>query len=109
MMNDELKPCPFCKSKVKRIKVKKTWDGKIPPDIHHPKHKRCYLATENFYTDEWQIRPIEDALRAERDQFKSMVERLIEVGEYLIADACDVVDREVWQTLVAKAKEQNNG
>lgn len=61
-VSDELKLCPFCKSKPKRIAVKKTLDGKMPPNIHHPKHKRCYLSNTNFYDNEWQIRPLEDEL-----------------------------------------------
>jgi len=61
----ELKSCPFCKVKPERIKVEKTWDGKIPPDIKHPPSKKCYLGNMSFYDDEWQSRPLESALEAQ--------------------------------------------
>jgi len=80
----ELKPCPFCKTKPERIKVEKTWNGKIPPDIKHPLSGKCGLSNKSFYDDEWQSRPLESALEAQVADMQSRLKKAVgEIKKYI--------------------------
>lgn len=80
-MSVELKPCPFCGGEA----FEPTIDGALP-DWYVPltscMNNDC---EENAWMsiDNWNTRPIEDALRARAERAENMVERLIEaVGGY---------------------------
>ena len=108
-MSDELnknKPCPFCGSTENYYWL-------------HP--EKCYLRmrfTKSMDISEEQLlearntRPLEDALRAERDAAVSMVERLIEAGQLMMmaysAPYYDhIAPRENFNDLIAEwSKEQ---
>jgi hypothetical protein len=61
-MSDELKPCPFCGEKAE-IRVKQWIDGEGYPD--KLVWVECPDCGDTHRPDNWNTRPIEDALRAE--------------------------------------------
>ena len=80
-----LKPCPFCGIKAEINDISKT----IVDD------RVCGCWADNIFLtkEDWNTRPLEDALRAERDaamkarrEAEGMVERLIEAGNYMPLD-----------------------
>ena len=70
-MNGELRPCPFCGGEA----------------------ELCYSEVDTFCrkcnvmqeTELWNTRPIEDALRLRIAELEALVERLIELGDWLNA------------------------
>jgi hypothetical protein len=69
-MSEELKPCPFCGGNAHR------WD------LDHPDNVTCggplYLGHEIYMTDEqWNNRPLEDALQAQLDDYKNRLSIMV--------------------------------
>jgi len=101
----ELKPCPFCGSPaysyhdncIDFAGVKCDLGGCVCADI---------LITEN----NWNTRPIEDALNKRIAELEAMVERLIELGDVINGDKDSVwtlqTIKECWTEDVTKWKER---
>ena len=79
-MNDELKKCPFCGSEGEIL-----FYGNVSVKYASCKNTKCSLMTP---LDEWQSRPIEDALRAKLDEAKEALE-VYAVKEAYHGDAKD--------------------
>jgi hypothetical protein len=74
-MSEELKACPFCGSKGLYSKSQfSEWANCSKPREHE---SYCPLSTHYIQKEYWQNRPIEDALRAERDELLEALERLL--------------------------------
>ena len=52
----KLKLCPFCESRVKKVKSSTTV-------LCHPWHRECLLSERTFDIGSWGHRPIEDTLK----------------------------------------------
>ena len=96
----ELKPCPFCGSPaysyhdncIDFAGVKCDLGGCVCADI---------LITEN----NWNTRPIEDALRLRIAELEKLVEELLEEGHYLaMLNELEPVDYLDWRALVRRAE-----
>ena len=79
-----LKPCPFC--------------GEAPRRVEHPHFKiltcsKVFCVGNGLYfsPELWNIRPIEDALRAENETLRARVEELEELTETLNQNYYDVL------------------
>ena len=103
-MTDELKQCPFCKRKGEI--------NDIPQTVVDGRNCGCWADNIFLTKDEWQSRPIEDALNARIAERDALIEKLIEVGnapvEYVRQFAGHtwkgalVTSSHDWQTLVAE-------
>lgn len=69
-MSDELKPCSMCGWPAEQM-----WDPEEQIIRCTNKDSFCHNALYGVYYNEWQNRPIEDALRAERDALAAMVKK----------------------------------
>lgn len=74
---NELKACPFCPSELSVLEAV----GALPKRVAHDENTGCPLCDNIPDYDDWQTRPIEDALQAE-------INRLIELQRKmpLVAD-----------------------
>jgi len=114
-MSEELKPCPFCGS---TKYVGKDWinpNGEEPCEIDELYESAwCEICGVSMMQDwnDWNARPIEDAIRARAERAEQMVEKLIEAGSVLIETFQDFPDFEEypevgnWDTLVDEWKER---
>lgn len=80
-MSDELKACPFCGG----VAQVNTWT------MHGITESRCFCSNSDCPNsvrtvafEQWNTRPIEDVLIAERDQAREMVDWLIAIGDLLL-------------------------
>lgn len=77
-MSDKVKPCPFC--------------GKQPKPYGTMQDNETYWQCETaaclnygaYTTRQWNARPIEDTLIAERDRAAQMVDWLLTIGNLLL-------------------------
>lgn len=79
-MSEELKACPFCGT----LPQANSWIFRgINETRYFCPNQECPLSVRTVTLEEWQSRPLEDALRARAERAEKMVERLIEAGERL--------------------------
>jgi len=85
-MSDELKPCPFCMGKAREF-----IEATIPPGdkyahcagLHNPD---VMCPNDAIMTvEQWNTRPVEDALRAELAAARAEAERMRDAIEYTLA------------------------
>lgn len=106
----ELKECPFCGQQPKETKYREF--GKNPREysLYHCLNEGCpsyFTKPGSMTAEDWNTRPIEDALRADRDEAREMVERLIEAGKPVVYDYIQLYGwttekSELWESLVAE-------
>ena len=76
-MNDELKACPFCGAKLTKSVVDRE------TLYEHPMENGCRLGVILFTEEEWNTRPIEDALEARIDELEAQLsEARARLAEY---------------------------
>ena len=102
----EIKECPFCGSE---DTVRLPYNDRA--DVERCLNCNLSIVVPFGFTM-WNNRPIEDALRAERDEARAMVEKLIQAGN-ILADGLDTYWQECypqalgfWNSLVAEWKER---
>ena len=71
---DELKPCPFCGGEAEY------WGDDGKAGCASDMGSGCPF-DEVMYAHEWNTRPIEDALRAERDELRRMLDAVLALEE----------------------------
>ena len=99
----ELKPCPFCGNEPT---VTNEFDDEVlfygcTKDIDCPLYDAPFVNLEN-----WNTRPIEDALNARIAELESLVEQLIWVGNDLLVSNTNPVTITLFNGLVCNAKER---
>jgi len=105
-MSEELRPCPFCGVDYYEISGPQELGAIVVCN-------ECGASAKSIV--DWNTRPIEDALRAERDRAREMVTRLIETGrplcDYAILVSFDhpmgdgqmaLNDKSAWDALVTE-------
>ena len=106
-MSDELKACPFCGE---------------PADDRYNRLAKCsnksclmnhWVDDEDFFIDDdWNTRPIEDALRARITELKEFIDQLIEAGKGLLDSLCTDPEEEKtvevmnWKAVVDKVNKE---
>lgn len=107
-MSEELKACPFCGGEAY---IEKKWNGKSPiiksDDYQYfAVCRSCacegpWRKTEGNAIREWNTRPIEDALTAERDALKAENEKMREALGKIDARCSAYGDRSLHQLFTA--------
>ena len=109
-MSEELRPCPFCKSDNTTLDYY---------EISGPQElgtivvcNDCGASAKSI--DDWNTRPIEDALNARIAARDALIERLVEVGNDIVEEAQvqepDVQElRDNWRVLIAEWKASKDG
>ena len=88
----ELKECPFCGQQPKGTKYREFGKKTREYFLYHCPNKECpsyFTKPGSMTAEDWNNRPIEDALCARAERAEQMVERLIGLGSTLI-DATSV-------------------
>lgn len=80
MIHEELKPCPFC-GEVVVFTSTEMFAGERSPSVIKCRHCNYHVASLGPGSDDtvltiWNHRPVEDALRAERDATNHIIEDL---------------------------------
>ncbi len=106
----ELKACPFCKS----IPQANKWTiHGITETRYFCPNPDCPHSVRTVTLEQWNTRPLEDALLARAERAERMVERLIEAG-WVIGSAFPLLrktqtDIDTWDALVAEWQVNQKG
>ena len=90
-MNEELRPCPFCGAMPDNERGVVRYD---PGVICHT--KGCLLECRWFPIDDWNTRPIEDALRARIAELEALVDELVNIGDNLFDSLNPIAWKHEW-------------
>ena len=90
-MSEELRPCPFCGE---------------PADDRYNRLAKCsnksclmnhWVDDEDFFIDDdWNTRPIEDALRARIAELEALVDELVNIGDNLFDSLNPIAWKHEW-------------
>jgi len=99
----EMKPCPFCGGEPTSSNE---FDDEVlfygcTKDIDCPMYDAPFVNLEN-----WNTRPIEDALNARVAELEALVQQLVWVGNDLLTDNTNPVTITLFNGLVCNAKER---
>lgn len=114
MSEAEIKACPFCEG---TGRVEKKWQGRSP--IINDNEDYAYFVvcnscacegpwrkTESGAIREWNTRPIEDALRAERDELRTRYAGAVNVGANMMTEITNLqVDKSQLKRVLETALE----
>lgn len=102
----ELKPCPFCGNEP-------VVEGNLVAcnNLNCPTHDNYWTDPMIFTCDQWNTRPIEDALNKRIAELEAFIGKQIEAGEKMftfVIDATDAYDEgmRIWDALVNDWKER---
>ena len=102
-MSEELRPCPFCGS---NAQVNTCTTHGITESRCFCSNSDCPYSVRTVALEQWNTRPIEDALHARIAELEALVEQLIWVGNDLLIDNANPVTVVLFNGLVVKAKEK---
>jgi len=83
-MSEETKNCPFCGQQPKKIKWREFGKKTREYYLYHCSNEECpshFTKPGSMTAEDWNARPIEDNLRTERDQARSIIRELIKLGQ----------------------------
>lgn len=101
-MSEELRPCPFCGGEAQV----NTWTMRgITESRCFCSNSDCPNSVRTVALEQWNTRPIEDALHARIAELEALVQQLIWVGNDLLIDNANPVTVVLFNGLVAKEKE----